>query len=141
MGTTAAVLGGVVSTAKTVLDIKNAKKAKKQAKQEAKIQEDTIKKKQELFNKEKQDLLKTKIASQKAKMAANGVDFTDGSSAVLIGSMEREADDEIKNKEYFSDLALSSNEINYNYKKNKSLLDMRKGELNLLNSFADMNIV
>ena len=141
MGTTAAVLGGVVSTAKTVLDIKNAKKAKKQAKQEAKIQEDTIKKKQELFNKEKQDLLKTKIASQKAKMAANGVDFTDGSSAVLIGSMEREADDEIKNKEYLSDLALSSNEINYNYKKNKSLLDMRKGELNLLNSFADMNIV
>lgn len=141
MGTTAAVLGGVVSTAKTVLDIKSAKKAKKQAKQEAKIQEDTIKKKQELFNKEKQDLLKTKIASQKAKMAANGVDFTDGSSAVLIGSMEREADDEIKNKEYFSDLALSSNEINYNYKKNKSLLDMRKGELNLLNSFSDMNII
>ncbi len=138
MGTTAAVLGGVISTAKTVLDIKNAKKEKNIAKQEAKIQEDTLKKKQELYEKEKQDLLKSKIATRKAKMAANGVDFTDGSSAVLIGSMEREADDEIKNKEYFSDLALSSNEINYNYKKNKNLLNIRKNGLNLLNSFGDI---
>ncbi|MBR1545115.1 MAG: hypothetical protein IJ638_04185, partial [Alphaproteobacteria bacterium] len=134
MGTTAAVVGGVVSAAKTVMDIKNAKKEKKLAKQEERIQEDTIKKKQELFEEEKRNLLKSKVASKKAQMASSGVDFTDGSSAVLLGSMEREAENEIKNKEYFSDLALSSNEMNYNYKKNKNLLNMRKKSLDLLDS-------
>ncbi|MCR5506870.1 MAG: hypothetical protein K6F04_03420 [bacterium] len=141
MGTTAAVIGGVVSAAKTVMDIQDAKKSKKLAKKEAKIQEDNLRKKQELYEEEKRNLLKSKVASKKAKMASNGVDFTDGSSAVLLGSMEREAEDEIKNKEYFSDLALASNDINYNYKKNKNLLTMRKKSLDLLDSFGDLNIV
>ena len=134
MGTTAAIVGGVVSAAKSVMDIKDAKKSKKIAKEEAKIAEETLKKKQELFEREKQNLLKS-------KMAGNGVDFTDGSSAVLIGSMEREAEDEIKNKEYFSDLNLASNDLKYNYKKNKNLLSIRKNGLNLLDSFSDLNII
>ncbi len=141
MGTTAAIVGGVVSAAKSVMDIKDAKKSKKIAKEEAKIAEETLKKKQELFEREKQNLLKSKIATKKAKMAGNGVDFTDGSSAVLIGSMEREAEDEIKNKEYFSDLNLASNDLKYNYKKNKNLLSVRKNGLNLLDSFSDLNII
>ena len=137
MGTTAAIVSGVVSATKNIMDINDAKKSQKLAEQEAEIQKETLNKKKELYNQEKHDLLKTKVASQKAKMAANGIDFTDGSSAVLIGSMERQTDDEIKNNDYFSDLALKENDLKYNYKKNKNLLKMRKSGLNLLDSFTD----
>lgn len=137
MGTTATVLGGVVSAAKSVMDIKDARKSKKLAQEESQIQQDTLKKKQELFKEEKQNLLKSKVASRKAKMAANGVDFTDGSSAVLIGNMEREAENEIRNNDYFSDLGLKSNDVKYNYKKNKNLLSVRKKGLDLLDSLVD----
>ena len=137
MGTTAAIVGGVVSAAKTVVDINDAEKSRRLAKKEAKLQEDNLKKKQELYKEERQNLLKSKIATQKAKMAANGVDFTDASSAVLIGSMERQAEDEIKKNEYFSDLGLKTNDLKYNYKKNNNLLRMKKSGLNLLDSFVD----
>ena len=137
MGTTAAIVGGVVSAAKTVVDINDAEKSRRLAKKEAKLQEDNLKKKQELYKEERQNLLKYKIATQKAKMAANGVDFTDASSAVLIGSMERQAEDEIKKNEYFSDLGLKTNDLKYNYKKNNNLLRMKKSGLNLLDSFVD----
>ncbi len=137
MGTTAAIVSGVVSATKNIMDINDAKKSQKLAEQEAEIQKETLNKKKELYNQEKHDLLKSKVASQKAKMAANGIDFTDGSSAVLIGSMERQTDDEIKNNDYFSDLALKENDLKYNYKKNKNLLKMRKSGLNLLDSFTD----
>ena len=137
MGTTAVIVGGVVSAAKTVVDINDAEKSRRLAKKEAKLQEDNLKKKQELYKEERQNLLKSKIATQKAKMAANGVDFTDASSAVLIGSMERQAEDEIKKNEYFSDLVLKTNDLKYNYKKNNNLLRMKKSGLNLLDSFVD----
>jgi len=141
MGTTTAIVGGVVSAAKTVMDISDSKKAKKLAKQEALIEAESINKKQELFEQEKQGLLKSKLATKKAKMAANGLDFTQGSSAVLLGSMEREAEDEIKNKEYFSGLDLQSNDLKYNYKKNKNLLNMKKSGLNLLDKISGLSTI
>ncbi len=140
MGTTAAIVSGVVSATKAVMDINDAKKSKRLAKQEAQIQNDVLNKKMELYKQEKNDLLKSKIATKKAKMAANGVDFTDGSSAVLIGSMAKATEDEIKNKEYFSDLDLKSNDIKYNYKKNKNLLTMNKKGLDLLGSLSKFDI-
>lgn len=141
MGTSAAIVGGVVSASKTILDINDAKKEKKLMKKEAKLQEENLKAKQKFYEEEKRNLLKSKIATKKAKMAANGVDFTDGSSAVLIGSMERETDDEMKNNAYFSDLNLQANEAKYNYRKNKNLLNMRKNSLNLLGSVADLSVI
>ena len=140
MGTTAAVVSGVVSATKAVMDINDAKKSKRLAKQEAEIQKDVLNKKMELYKQEKNDLLKSKIATKKAKMAANGVDFTDGSSAVLIGSMAKATEDEIKNKDYFSNLDLEANDIKYNYKKNKNLLTMNKKGLDLLGSLSKLDI-
>ena len=49
MGTTAAVVSGVVSATKAVMDINDAKKSKRLAKQEAEIQKDVLNKKMELY--------------------------------------------------------------------------------------------
>lgn len=134
MGTSVAVASVI---AKTALDYKDAKDEKKQLKKEKEIKEAEIKKKKEIYEQEKTDLLKAKIASKKASLAANGLGTTDASSAVLLGSMEKETDEDIANNEYFSDLNLSANEMNYNYKKNKNLLARRKMGLNAINSASD----
>ena len=134
MGTSVAVASVI---AKTALDYKDAKDEKKQLKKEKELKEAEIKKKKEIYEQEKTDLLKAKIASKKASLAANGLGTTDASSAVLLGSMEKEADEDIANNEYFSDLNLSANEMNYNYKKNKNLLARRKMGLNAINSASD----
>lgn len=134
MGTSVAVASVI---AKTALDYKDAKDEKKQLKKEKELKEAEIKKKKEIYEREKTDLLKAKIASKKASLAANGLGTTDASSAVLLGSMEKETDEDIANNEYFSDLNLSANEMNYNYKKNKNLLARRKMGLNAINSASD----
>ena len=86
MGTSVAVASVI---AKTALDYKDAKDEKKQLKKEKELKEAEIKKKKEIYEQEKTDLLKAKIASKKASLAANGLGTTDASSAVLLGSMER----------------------------------------------------
>ena len=134
MGTSVAVASVI---AKTALDYKDAKDEKKQLKKEKELKEAEIKKKKEIYEQEKTDRLKAKIASKKASLAANGLGTTDASSAVLLGSMEKETDEDIANNEYFSDLNLSANEMNYNYKKNKNLLARRKMGLNAINSASD----
>ena len=134
MGTSVAVASVI---AKTALDYKDAKDEKKHLKKEKELKEAEIKKKKEIYEQEKTDLLKAKIASKKASLAANGLGTTDASSAGLLGSMEKETDEDIANNEYFSDLNLSANEMNYNYKKNKNLLARRKMGLNAINSASD----
>lgn len=146
MGVSTGVVAGVASVAKTVMDIKESNDAKKaateMAKQEKALADAEIKKKQQVYEQEKTDLLKSKLATKKATMAANGLDFTDGSSAVLLGNIEKEVDEDIKNNDYFSDLDLKTNELNYNYKKNKNLLSKDKDALKLLDSaFYSLNIL
>lgn len=145
MATTAAVVGTVASVASGVNSYKHAKEEKKLAKQEAELakkeaelQKAEIKEKQKIYEQEKKDLLKQRVASQKAKMASNGLDFTDGSSSVLLGSMEREVDQDIKNNEFFADLNLQSNEANYNYRKNKNLLKQKEASWNKTNSLLKL---
>lgn len=138
MGVSSAVVGGVASVVGSTISYKQAKKSAKQeaniAKQNQEREELEIKEKQKLYEQEKKNLLKEKIAAKKAKMAANGLDFTDGSSAVLLGSMEREVDEDIKNNAYFADLDLKANSDNYNYKKSKNLLKQKSNDLNMVNS-------
>ncbi len=134
MGMTQGVVENLSSMTKSVLDFSDAKKEKKLAKREAELNKQELLKKQELYTKSKKNLLDAKLASKKALMAANGVNFTDGSSAVLVGQMEKETDEEIANNDYFTDLDLKSNQIKYNYKKNKSLLRQRKSLIDATNS-------
>jgi hypothetical protein len=145
MATTAAVVGSVASVASGVHSYKKAKEEKKLAKQEAELakkevelQKAEIKEKQKIYEQEKKDLLKQRVASKKAKMAANGLDFTDGSSAVLLGSMEKEVDQDIRNNDFFSDLNLKSNEANYNYKKSKNLLKQKEANWNVTNNLLKL---
>ena len=73
-------------------------------------------------------MLKTKLASQKAKLGASGLVSTTGSSAAYLSSLEKDTDEEILKKTSLSDLNLLNETANYDYRKKLNLLDQAKND-------------
>ena len=94
--------------------------------EEYKLKEEEINAKKEAYREEKTNLLKSKIATQRAKLSASGVDATSGSSSALISNLEKSVNDEIAQNDYFADLDLEKENANYNYKKKVNLLNASK---------------
>ncbi len=126
--TTAAV--AAITAAENIVDYrqkrKQQKNEQKKIEEEHKLKEEEINTKKEVYREEKTNLLKAKIATQRAKLGANGVNATNGSSSALISNLEKSADEEIAQNDYFADLDLKNESVNYNYKKKANLLNASK---------------
>ena len=142
MGTTAAV--AAVKTAETIVDYrekrKQQKNEKKRIEEEHKLKEEEIAAKKKVYEEDKTNLLKAKIAAQRAKLSANGVNATTGSSAALISNLEKATNEEIAQNNYFSDLDLKKENANYQYKKRANLLNASKTLYDSTFSYANSMI-
>ena len=138
MATTVAVISAVAGAAKAVSDHKKLKAEQKYIKQEKLISDIKDAKQQEIYEKEKTNLLKTKLAQKKAMLASRGLDYTNGSAAAIMGNMERETDLDIDNSRYMSALNTGMNEAKYNYKKNKNLLDRVNNGLGFVSNLKSL---
>ena len=130
MGATAATAVAAVKTAENIVDYRHKRKQQKneqkKIEEEHKLKEEEINAKKEVYREEKTNLLKAKIATQRAKLSASGVNATSGSSSALISNLEKSANEEIAQNDYFSDLDLKKENANYNYKKKANLLNASK---------------
>lgn len=126
----ASAVSTAVSVADTVVNYESNKKKAKKEKQaletENKIREEQIKARTEQVNKDKINLLKAKTATQRAKLSANGLDVTSGSSAAYMGNLKKQVDEEIADNEYLADLSLQSEDVSYNYKRDMNSLNSSK---------------
>ena len=140
MGATAAV-AAAVKTAETIVDYrqkrKQQKNEQKKIEEEHKAKEEEINAKRKAYQEEKTNLLKAKVATQRAKLSANGVNATNGSSSALISNLEKSTNEEIARNDYFSDLDLEKENVNYNYKKKANLLDATKTRYDTAFSVAE----
>ena len=134
MATTVAVLSAIGTAAKAVSDHKKAKADRKLIQQERVLNVVKEAKQEENYEKEKTNLLKTKLAQKKALLASRGLDYTSGSVAAMLGNMEREVDEDIANSRSLSAINSQMNEVKYNYRKNKNLLDRVNSGLELTKS-------
>lgn len=129
MGATAAAVAAV-KTAESIVDYrqkrKQQKNEQKKIEEEHKLKEEEINAKKEVYREEKTNLLKAKIATQRAKLSANGVNATNGSSSALISNLEKNVNEEIAQNDYFADLDLQKENADYNYKKKANLLNASK---------------
>lgn len=123
MATTVAVLSAIATTAKSVSDHKRAKAEKNLIQKERILTAVKEAKQEQNYEKEKTNLLKTKLAQKRALLASRGLDYTNGSVAAMLGNMERETDADIANARSLNALDFQLNDVKYNYKKNKNLLD------------------
>ena len=134
MATTVAVLSAIGTAAKAVSDHKKAKADRKLIQQERVLNVVKEAKQEENYEKEKTNLLKTKLAQKKALLASRGLDYTSGSVAAMLGNMEREVDEDIANSRSLSAINSQMNDVKYNYRKNKNLLDRVNSGLELTKS-------
>ena len=136
MATTVAVIGAVAGAAKSVSDHKKLKAQQKYLQQERMISAVKEAKQEEAYEAERTNLLKSKVAAKKALLASRGLDYTGGSAAAMIGNLEREASQDITNSRVMKGLDWQLGEANYNYKKNKNLLDMANNGFSLMEHFS-----
>ena len=134
MATTVAVLSAIGTAAKAVSDHKKAKADRKLIQQERALNMVKEAKQEENYEKEKTNLLKTKLAQKKALLASRGLDYTSGSVAAMLGNMEREVDEDIANSRSLNAINSQMNDVKYNYRKNKDLLDRVNSGLELTKS-------
>lgn len=138
MGAVNTAVNAAVSAAGAVINYEQERKKQKTEKkvlnEQKKIDEARIAAKKQQYQEEKINLLNAKIASQRAKLGANGVDATSGSSAALISNLEKNTNEEIAKNDYFSDLDLQKENSNYDYKSKVNLLNKSKTSYNLLSN-------
>lgn len=140
MGASAGV-AAVLTAADSIIDYREKKKQQKanekllNQQQEVKEEENEIKK--QILKDEKTNLLKTKLASQKAKLGASGLVSTTGSSAAYLSSLEKDTDEEILKKTSLSDLNLLNETANYDYRKKLNLLDQAKNDYDFSKSLVN----
>jgi hypothetical protein len=134
MAATAAIVSAAAAaydaTEKRKIKKEEAKAEDKRYAEEKELKEKELVKKSEVFQTQKKNLLKVKLASQKAQMGADGLDSGSRSSNALMGRIEKDTDEELKNYEFFLDLNLDDLNSLYNYKKRKNLLSQESSSHN-----------
>ncbi|MDR1009320.1 MAG: hypothetical protein LBL52_03655 [Rickettsiales bacterium] len=133
MGTTAGLLS-VFDYAKDKVDSKRKSvAANAEAKRENEylgeldeIETQKILAKQGIFEEQKENLLKEKLASNKARMAAAGLGGTSASFDAAARALAKKAEKETLANEYFADLDLRKLELVSAYKQSSNLLQASK---------------
>lgn len=138
MGNVANAVSAVTSAVGVVDNIVSYKNNKDKQKEEnrileeeKRIKEEQIEVKKQQYKEEKTNLLKVKLASQRAKLGANGINATSGSSVAYLSNLEKNVDEEIAKNDYFADLNLQNENNIYNYKKKVNLLNSSKNNYNV----------
>ncbi|MBD5405975.1 hypothetical protein HDR59_05515 [bacterium] len=134
MGAVTAAVSAVGAVVNYEQERKKQKAEKKALNEQKKIDEARIAAKKQQYKEEKINLLNAKVASQRAKLGANGVDATSGSSAALISNLEKDTNEEIARNDYFSELDLNQENANYDYKSKVNLLNKSKTNYNLFSN-------
>ena len=75
-----------------------------------------------LFSIQKENLLREKLASTKARMAASGIAGTSASAAAFEKSIVKKTEGEILSNDYFADLDLKKLALSGDYKQASNLL-------------------
>ena len=141
----AATTAIVVSAAASIYAANKERKIRKEAvaaedernREEKAIKEQELLKKGEIFRAEKTNLLKARLASHRARMGALGLDAGSRSSNALMGSIEKEVDEQLGNDEFFLGLNLKNLGGVYSYKKKKNLLESDSSRLRRDKSYYD----
>jgi ADP-ribosylglycohydrolase len=129
-----------ISAVDTIVDYREKKKQQRESEklleQQQKITQEETEIKKQIIKDEKTNLLKTKLATQKAKLGANGLGATVGSSAAYFSRLEKETDNEIAKKTSLNDLGLLKDNANYDYRKNLNLLQKSKADYDVASGLA-----
>ncbi|MDR3126176.1 MAG: hypothetical protein LBT92_00920 [Rickettsiales bacterium] len=119
MSTSNALLTGF-DLAKNTVD-KKAEKAKSDAEAKARldseaakdaIDSEKIRAKVSLFARDRTNLLNAKVAANRARMAASGLDGTSNSIRAFFAALQSAANEEISGNAYFADLDLAKYDLN-----------------------------